>query len=231
MTFELFTIQEREFVALSRATTDEKKLLKKWKSQTNLESETRDLPEDGRRLSVIMLTDIVGYTALVQSDEKLSLEILDQHNKLLRSFISKYRGVEIKTMGDSFLVEFSNALDATLCAVEIQKFLHECNGPNSKKREPKVKLRIGLHLGDVVHKQGDVFGDAVNIASRILPLANPEGICMSRQVFDQVHNKIDYSLERLEKAELKNVSFPTDVYKVIMPWESRPHREEEHSPD
>jgi class 3 adenylate cyclase len=124
-------------------------------------------------------------------------------------------GKEIKTIGDSFLVEFDSALSATLCAVEIQKFLHDYN--ISTRDEWKIKLRIGIHLGDVVRRHGDIFGDAVNIASRIQPLSEPEGICISQQVFDQIRNKTSYPLVKLESVELKNVTVSVKVYKVVLP--------------
>ena len=148
-----------------------------------------------------MFTDMVGYTALTQSNESLALEILDRHNRLLRPIISKYRGKEIKTIGDSFLVEFDSAVDAVKCAIEIQTFLRDYN--TSSGEEWRIKLRIGIHLGDAVHKQGDIFGDAVNIASRVEPLASPEGICVSEQVFDQVRNKVSYQFSKLEEKESK----------------------------
>ena len=173
----------------------------------------------GRKLAAIMFTDMVGFTALNQSNEAQALEVLERHNKLLRPFFTKYNGREVKTIGDSFLVEFESALDATNCAIEIQKFLHDYN--ISTKEDWKIKLRIGIHLGDVVHKGKDIIGDAVNIASRIQPLADPEGICISEQVFDQMHNKISYPLLPVERADLKNVSFPTIVYAVEMSWNEK----------
>lgn len=169
-----------------------------------------------RRLAAIMFTDIVGYTALSQSDETHALQLLESHNRLLRPFFRKYQGREVKTIGDSFLVEFDSALDALNCAVDIQQALHEYNV--SSKDEWQIKLRIGIHLGDVVHKENDIFGDAVNIASRIQPLADPGGICISEQVFYQIHNKTDFSLRKLGKTELKNVIYGTSVYSVELPW-------------
>jgi adenylate cyclase len=123
----------------------------------------------------------------------------------------------VKTIGDSFLVEFGSALDATTCAVEVQNFLHDYN--TSSRDEWKISLRIGIHLGDVVHSENDIFGDAVNIASRLQPLAEPEGVCISQQVYDQVRNKIPQALVKLEQHDLRGVRFPVDVYKVVMPWE------------
>ncbi|HXW95327.1 MAG TPA: adenylate/guanylate cyclase domain-containing protein [Nitrososphaerales archaeon] len=175
------------------------------------------MSEGQRRLAAIMFTDMVGFTALTQSDEAQSLAVLERHNRLLRPIFPKYRGREVKTIGDSFLVEFDSALDATNCAVEIQRFLHDYN--LSSKDEWKITLRIGVHLGDVVHSGGDILGDAVNIASRLQPLAQPEGICISEQIYDQVRNKLSLGLLKLEPQEIKGIKFALDVYRVVMPWE------------
>ena len=167
-----------------------------------------------------MFTDMVGYTALTQSNEELAMDVLERHNRLLRPIFPKFHGREVKTIGDSFLVEFESALDATRCAVEIQRFLHDYN--LSSRDEWKITLRIGLHIGDVIHQGNDVLGDAVNIASRLQPLAEPEGVCISDQVYGQVRNKIPLSLVKLAPQELKNVRFPVDLYRVVMPWEKEP---------
>lgn len=164
-----------------------------------------------------MFTDMVGFTALTQSDEARSLEVLDRHNRLLRQIFPKYHGREVKSIGDSFLIEFDNALEATSCAVEIQRVLHEYN--ISSRDGWRVTLRIGIHLGDVVYSGGDIFGDAVNIASRLQPLAEPGGVCISEQVYDQVRNKIPQALAKLDPHDLKGVRFVVDTYKVVMPWE------------
>ena len=167
-----------------------------------------------------MFTDIVDYTALTQTSESQALKLLEKHNELLRSFFPRYGGREIKTIGDSFLVQFDSALDASTCAVEIQKFLHSYDV--SSQGDWKLRLRIGIHLGDVVFKEGDIFGDAVNIASRVAPMAEPEGVCISQQVFDQISNKVGHSLHEVEHPGLKNVAEPLRVYKVLMPWETKP---------
>ena len=164
-----------------------------------------------------MFTDMVGYTALTQSDEAQALAVLERHNRLLRPIFPKFRGKEIKTIGDSFLIEFDSALDATNCAVEVQRFLHDYNVSSSD--EWKIRLRIGLHLGDVEHREGDIFGDAVNIASRLQPLADPEGICISGQVYDQVRNKANLTFIKLEPRDLKGIKFSFDLYGIVMPWE------------
>jgi TolB-like protein len=164
-----------------------------------------------------MFTDMVGYTALTQSNESQAMEVLERHNQLLRSSFTKFHGREIKAIGDSFLVEFESALDAIRCAVGIQSHLHDYNA--SSKDEWKIRLRISIHLGDVIHRAGDVFGDAVNIASRLEPVAGPEGICVSQQVYDQVSNKFELPLVFLGEKDLKNVNAPVRVYSVQMPWE------------
>ena len=176
------------------------------------------MPDNERSLAAIMFTDMVGFTALTQSDEAQSLAVLERQNRLLRSIFPGFRGREVKTIGDSFLVEFDSALDATNCAVEIQRFLHDYN--LSSRDEWKITLRIGVHLGDIVRSGDDILGDAVNIASRLQPLAEPEGVCISEQVYDQVRNKLPQGLVRLEPHDLKGVRFAVDVYRVVMPWEA-----------
>jgi adenylate cyclase len=174
------------------------------------------MSETVRRLAAIMFTDMVGYTALTQADEPLALELLEKQRSTLRPIFRAHFGREVKTIGDAFLVEFDSALEATLCAVELQTALHGYNALVTDER--RIKLRVGIHLGDVAHQQDDVFGDAVNIASRIEPLADHEGVCISQQVFDQVQNKLKIPLARLEAIELEGVQFPIDVFKVVLPW-------------
>jgi TolB-like protein/tetratricopeptide (TPR) repeat protein len=166
-----------------------------------------------------MFTDLVGYTALTQSNEGQALGLLERHNSLVRPLFPKFHGVEIKSIGDSFLVEFDSALDALLCAMAIQTSLHDYNA--SSPDDWKIRLRIGIHLGDVVHRDGDVFGDAVNISSRVEPLAEPEGVCISRQVYDQVQNKFEFPLVSLGQKDLKNVKASVEVFAVQMPWATR----------
>jgi adenylate cyclase len=161
-----------------------------------------------------MFTDIVGYTKLTQANEASALELLDAHQKLIRPILAKFGGQEVKTIGDAFLVEFGSALQATESAIEMQKVLHEYNESNQNK----ILIRIGIHVGDVVHRDGDVYGDAVNIASRIEPQAEGGGVCISEQVYDQVKNKLSLPMVQLESVELKNIKDSIDVFRIVLPW-------------
>src|ERR1700730_12125753 len=120
-----------------------------------------------RKLAAIMFTDMVGYSALSQRDDKLALELLEEHRDLLRQIFPEFNGTEIKTIGDAFLVEFNSALEAAQCAIAIQQALAKRDADAAANRQ--IQVRIGVHIGDVVHRGGDVYGDGVNIASRIEP--------------------------------------------------------------
>jgi adenylate cyclase len=177
-----------------------------------MRSERSRLAQSERRLAAIMFTDIVGYTRLSQTDESLALELLQEHQRILRPTFAAYGGNEVKTMGDAFLVEFKSALQAVMCAVEMQRKMADRNAAAAPPK--RLELRIGIHVGDVVKGEDDIYGDAVNLASRIEPLAEPGGICISQQVFDQIRNKTPLEIDKLGDVNLKNVDLPVGVYRV-----------------
>jgi TolB-like protein/class 3 adenylate cyclase/Tfp pilus assembly protein PilF len=172
-----------------------------------------------RRLAAIMFTDMVDYSALTQRNEKLALELLEEHRALLRALFPRFNGVEIKTIGDAFLVEFQSALEATQCAIEIQRTLAKRNTDSPADR--RIEVKIGLHIGDLVHREGDVLGDGVNIASRIEPLAGAGGICVSVDVERQIRSAIEVSLVKLAPTELKNIQVPIELFRIVLPWEKK----------
>src|ERR1700720_5063713 len=171
------------------------------------------------KLAAIMFTDMVGYSALAQRDDKLALELLEEHRRLLREIFPRFHGTEIKTIGDAFLAEFQSALEAAQCAIEIQRALAKRNADAPADRQ--IELKIGIHIGDVVHRGGDVYGDGVNIASRIEPLAGAGGICVSMDVERQIRNAVETRFEKLAPTELKNISVPMELFRIVLPWETK----------
>lgn len=168
-----------------------------------------------RRLAAIMFTDMVGFTASAQADEATALKLLREQEKLIRPLLAAHHGRRVKSTGDGLLLEFEDALDAVECGAEFQRQLHERNAQEGVR---PLRIRVGIHLGDVQRRGTDILGDAVNIAARIEPLAEPGGVCISAQVFDQVHNKVPYSLEKLGPKTLKGLRESVEVYRVMLPW-------------
>lgn len=169
-------------------------------------------PERRRRLAAIMYTDMVGFTALGQRDEELSLQLLQAQRELVRPILAQHRGREVKTIGDAFLVEFSSALDAVRCAADVQQKVREFDSSAPDGR--RMQLRIGIHLGDIVEDGEDISGDAVNVASRVYELAEGGGISVTRQVYDMVANKSGLQFSSLGFRQLKNVRQPVEAFAV-----------------
>ncbi len=167
-----------------------------------------------RSLAAVMLTDMVGYSSIVQRDERLALRLVQEQERIVRGRLKVRRGRAVKSLGDGVLAEFASALDAVECAVEIQRALER---RNARRRAVRVELRIGIHLGDVVHRDRDVFGDAVNIVARIEPLSDPGGVCLTQPVYDQVRNRIDVRIEALGTPALKHIETPVPTYRLLLP--------------
>jgi class 3 adenylate cyclase len=175
-----------------------------------------------RKLAAIMFTDMVGYSALSQRNEPLALELLAEQQRLLRSQFPTFNGREVKATGDGFLVEFPSALDDTQCAVAIQRAVAGRNSTQPTDRH--FQVRIGTHVGDVVYREEDMYGDGVNITARIEPLATPGGICVTRAVFKQIENKVPHKLVQLSRPELKNISAKVEVYRLVLHGVAAPAR-------
>jgi len=173
------------------------------------------LSEGARRLAAIMFTDLVGYSSLTSLNEGHALKLLEDHRSLLQPIFAKYQGKVVKTMGDGFLVEFASVVEAVNCAVQAQDEMRQVNERRSENE--RVHARIGIHVGDVVHSGGDILGDAVNVAARLQPLATAGGICVTRQVIDQVQGRVQYKMNRLGVRELKNIRHPVELYTVEVP--------------
>jgi len=171
-----------------------------------------------RKLAAIMFTDMVSYSALSQRNEALALALLAENQRLLRTQFPLFNGREAKTTGDGFLVEFPSTLQATRCAVEIQRAMVARNATQPAERQ--IQVRIGIHVGEVVHREAGMSGDGVNIAMRIEPLAIGGGICLSDTVYAQVRNKLELTATKLAPRQLKNIDTPMEVYRVVLPWEA-----------
>lgn len=172
------------------------------------------LSTERRKLVAIMFTDIVGFTVMSQRNEALAIGLLDEHRELLRPIFAQYDGREIKTIGDAFLVEFTSAVLAARCAVEIQRKMEERN--LTVPAVHKIHLRIGIHVGDILQRDDDVLGDGVNVASRIFQSAEPGGISLSQQAADQIRNKIPEPLRPLGKQDLKGLEQSVEVYEILL---------------
>jgi adenylate cyclase len=168
-----------------------------------------------RELLAIMLTDIFGYSRAMERDEKRTYTKLVEHNRLIRSAIGTYRGREIDTIGDAFLVTFHSALDAVDCALAVQRTFKDLN--LGRESDDRLLVRIGIHLGDVLITGNRVYGDAVNVASRIESLAEPGGICVSEPVFEMVRKKVQLDVERIEGVQLKNIEVAPRLYRIKLP--------------
>jgi adenylate cyclase len=166
-----------------------------------------------RRLAAIFAGDIVGYSRLMGADEEGTLFRLNAHRReFLEPKIADHRGRIVKRTGDGVLIEFASAVDAARCAVEIQRGMVKRNAfvPQDKR----IEFRIGIHVGDVIIEDGDMFGDGVNIAARLEGIAQPGGICISDDAYRQVRGKLDANFQDAGEQELKNIARPVRVYQL-----------------
>ena len=166
-----------------------------------------------RRLTAIFSGDVAGYSRLMGVDEEGTLARLNAHRReFLEPKIADHRGRIVKRTGDGILIEFASAVDAARCAVEIQRGMIKRNA--SIPQDTRIEFRIGIHVGDVIIEDGDMFGDGVNIAARLESIAQPGGICISDDAYRQVRGKLDANFQDAGEQELKNIARPVRVYKL-----------------
>jgi adenylate cyclase len=167
-----------------------------------------------RKIAAIFAADIAGYSRLVAEDEEETLRRLASYREVIDDFIAKANGRIFNTAGDAVLAEFPSAVDAVRCAIDIQESLRTRNMAYPPSRQ--MSFRIGITIGDVVERNGDLLGDGVNIAARLEGLAEVGGICVSRAVHEQVANKLSVQFADIGAQEVKNIPTPVHAYMVAM---------------
>lgn len=172
-----------------------------------------------RRLAAILALDVVGYSRLVGIDEEGTVAALKAcRRELIDPKVAEHRGRIVKTIGDGALVEFASAVEATRCALEIQRGTAQRN--ISIPKDHRIEFRIGINIGDVIADDGDIYGDGVNIAARIEPLARPGSVCVSESAYQQIKGKFPLDVIDLGEQQLKNIVQPVRVY-IIRPDEEK----------
>jgi adenylate cyclase len=174
------------------------------------------VPQEGfkRKLTAILSADVEGYSRLMGEDEEASIRTLTTYRNAIAKLVQQYRGRVVDSPGDNILSEFTSVVDAVNCAVEIQRELAECNAGLSDNR--KMEFRIGINVGDVVEEEERIYGDGVNIAARVESMSQAGGICISGRAYDQVSNKLGLEYENLGEHQVKNISTPIRVYRVVL---------------
>src|SRR5271170_2001083 len=173
-----------------------------------------EAPSLERKLVAILAADVASYSRLMEVDEEGTLATLSAFRVVTDSLITRHDGRICGTAGDSILAAFGSALAAVQCAVDIQNELAHSN--NDLEQDRRMQFRIGINVGDVMLKDGDIFGDGVNIAARLEGLADPGGICISRGIHDHVMKKLPYDFEDLGEKSVKNIAQPIRVFRLIL---------------
>ena len=172
-----------------------------------------EAPPLERKLVAILAADVAGYSRMMHVNEETTLATLSAHRTIIDDLIASGRGSISGTAGDSVLAEFASVVDAMHCAVAIQQALYKANCDLPTER--KMLLRIGLNIGDVMVKDGTIFGDGVNVASRLEALAEPGSISITRGVRDHVRDRGEYQFEDLGEHSVKNIARPVRVFRII----------------
>lgn len=165
-----------------------------------------------RHLLAIMFSDMKDYSKIMNRDEVLALKLLRDHNEIMKNSIQKFNGRIVEIIGDAFLASFESATECLNCCVQIQEKFKEYNSPKIKNE--KIKVRIGVHIGDVIEFEGKLKGDALNIAARIQQIAEPGSIYASENFYLTVKGKTTTEFRKLKSYELKNIKGKIDIYTV-----------------
>ncbi|HXG38683.1 MAG TPA: adenylate/guanylate cyclase domain-containing protein [Bacteroidota bacterium] len=174
-------------------------------------------PQDSstRKLAAIMFTDIKAFSWKMATNEIAAMQILKTHDSMMKESIEKHGGRVIKSIGDSFMVDFPSAVNAVLCAIELQERFWEFN--KDKSEFDKIEVRMGLHLGDVIDVGNDMYGDGVNIASRVEAITEPNRICITQDIYSQIKKKMpNLSVFPIGPMKFKNIDEPVEVYEILM---------------
>jgi TolB-like protein/class 3 adenylate cyclase len=166
-----------------------------------------------RRLTTILVADIEGYTRLMRADEEATLKTLGEYRDVIDRLITRHEGRVFSTGGDSVLAEFGSAVEAVRCANSLQEEISSRNAELAE--DQKLVFRIGINVGDVMVKNGDLFGDGVNVAARLEGLADPGGVCISGSVFEQVRHKLSLGFEDMGQREVKNIDELVSAYRLV----------------
>jgi class 3 adenylate cyclase len=172
-----------------------------------------EAPSLERKLVAILAADVEGYSRRMEIDEEGTLAILSSHRSITDELIAQHGGRIFNTAGDSVLAEFASVFSAIECAIEIQRELARANQPIEEAK--RLNFRIGINVGDVMVKDGDIFGDGVNIAARLEGLAKPGGICISRGVRDHIRHKVAHRFEDLGEQAVKNIAQPVRCFRLL----------------
>src|SRR5499427_4840803 len=172
-----------------------------------------------RKIAAIMAADIAGYSKLVAEDEEETLRRLASYRAVFEDFVTRFSGRVFNTAGDAILAEFPSAVDAVRSAIDVQESLRTRNLAYPASRQ--MCFRIGITIGDVVDRDGDLLGDGVNIASRLSGLAHPGGLCVAGTVYEQVANKLSVEFVDIGQQQVKNIPTPIHVYALALGEEGR----------
>ena len=178
---------------------------------------TADAPVE-RKLAAILIADVEGYSRQMHENEEAALATLTAHRSVIDELVAAHNGNISGSAGDSVIADFASAVEAVNSAVAIQQSLHKAN--LALATDKRMEFRIGINVGDVILKDGNLFGDGINVAARIEALADPGGICVTRATRDNVRDKVDYRFEDMGERQVKNIARPVRAFRVLFDrWE------------